>query len=94
MSDKVKEVVNAIKKYNYDTAVIVLMNPNDLEEMSKSDFLDYKFAHAHFIAERAIERGEIIILREDSIVKRDMYELIKKHPEKEWSWKETTHDII
>lgn len=88
MSDKVKEVVNAIKKYNYDTAVIVLANPNDLEEMSRSDFTDYKFAHAHFVAEKAIERGKIIMIHEDNSVKRAVYELIKEHPEKEWSWKE------
>ena len=83
MSDKAKEVVNAIKKYNYDTAVIVLMNPSDLTEMSNSDFPDYKFAHAHFVAEIAIERGEIIVLREDSSMKRAMYDFIKEYPEKE-----------
>lgn len=93
MSDKAKDVVNAIKKYNYDTAVIVLMNPNDLEEMSKSDFPDYKFAHAHFIAERAIERGGIIVLSEDSAVKKAVYDFIKKHSEKEWSWKETKNGV-
>ena len=57
MSDEARDAINAIKKFVYDTAVIVLMNPNDLEEMSKSDFPDYKFAHAHFVAERAIENG-------------------------------------
>lgn len=93
MSDKAKEVVNAIKKYNYDTAVIVLMNPSDLTEMSKSDFPDYKFAHAHFVAERAIGRGNIIMLREDSSLKRTMYEIIKEHPEKEFSWKENKNVI-
>ena len=87
MSDKAKEVVNAIKKYNYDTAVIVLMNPSDLAEMSKSDFPDYEFAHAHFVAERAIERGTIIMLHEDSDVKKAVYDFIKEHPEREWSWK-------
>ena len=88
MSDKAKEVVNAIKKYNYDTAVIVLANPNDLEEMSKCDFPAYGFAHAHFVAERAIKRGEIIVLHEDNDVKKAVYDFIKKHPEKEWSWKD------
>lgn len=88
ISDKAKEVINAIKKHNYDTAVIVLMNPNDLLEMSKSDFPDYKFVHVHFVAERAIERGTIIMLHKDSDVKRTVYDLIKEHPVKEWSWKE------
>ena len=88
MNDEARDAISAIKKFIYDTAVIVLMNPNDLEEMSRSDFPGYKFAHAHFVAERAIERGEIIILCEDSSLKRAMYELIKEHPEKEWSWKE------
>ena len=88
MSDKARDVISAIKKFVYDTAVIVLMNPNDLEEMSKSDFPDYKFAHAHFVAERAIERGEIIMLHEDSDVKRTVYDFIKEHPDREWSWKE------
>lgn len=88
MNDEVRDVISAIKKFVYDTAVIVLMNPNDLEKMSKSDFPDYILAHAHFVAERAIKRGEIIMLREDSSVKRAMYELIKNNPEKEWSWKE------
>ena len=89
MSKKAKEVVNAIKKFNYDTAVIVLMNPSDLAEMSKSDFPnDYKFAHAHFFGEKAIERGTAIMLAEDSDVKRAMYDFIKEHPEREWSWKD------
>lgn len=88
MSDEARDAINAIKKFVYDTAVIVLANPNDLEEMSKSDFPDYKFAHAHFVAKRAIKRGEIIMLREDSDVKRTMYELIKENPEKEWRWKD------
>ena len=88
MSDKAKEVVNAIKKYNYDTAVIVLMNPSDLAEMSKSDIPDYEFAHAHFVGEKAIKKGEILVLREDSDVKKTVWSLIEKHPEKEWSWKD------
>ena len=88
MSDEARDAINAIKKFIYDTAVIVLMNPNDLEEMSKCDFPAYKFAHAHFVAKRAIERGKIIILREDSGLKRAMYEFIKEYPEKEWRWKE------
>lgn len=89
MSNKAKEVVNAIKKYNYDMAVIVLMNPNDLSEMSKSDFASYtEVRRIYFIAEKAIERGTIIMLHEDSVVKRAVYDFIKEHPEKEWSWKE------
>lgn len=88
MSDEARDAISAIKKFVYDTAVIVLMNPNDLEEMSRSDFPDYGFAHAHFVAERAIKRGEIILLREDSDVKRAVWSLIKEHPEKEWRWKD------
>lgn len=86
--NKAKEAINAMKKFAYDTAVIVLMNPSDLSEMSKSDFPDYKFAHAYFIGERAIERGEIIMIHEDSDVKRAVYDFIKEHPDREWSWKE------
>lgn len=93
MSDEARDAISAIKKFVYDTAVIVLMNPNDLEEMSKSDFPDYKFTHAHFVAKRTIERGNIIILREDSGLKRAMYELIKENPEKEWSWKEIRNEL-
>lgn len=92
MSDEVRDVINAIKKFIYDTSVIVLMNPNDLEEMSKSDFPDYILAHAHFVAERTMKRGEFIMLCEDSSVKRAMYELIKENPEKEWRWKEIRNE--
>lgn len=89
MSNKAKEVVTAIKKYNYDTAVIVLMNPSDLTEMSKSDFSgDYKFAHAYVVGEGAIKKGEILVLHEDSDVKRAVYDYIKEHPDRKWSWKE------
>lgn len=88
MRDKVKEAVDAIKKIDYDSAVIVLMNPCDLSEMSKSDFPDYEFAHAHFVAQRAIKRGTIIVIDGDCDEKRAMYDLIKEHPEKEWSWNE------
>lgn len=93
MNDEVRDAMIAIKKFIYDTATIVLMNPNDLEEMSRSGFPGYKFTHAHFVAKRAIERGKIIILREDSSLKRAMYELIKDNPEKEWSWKEIRNDV-
>ena len=93
MNDEVRDTISAIKKFVYDTAVIVLMNPNDLEEMSKSDFPDYILAHAHFVAERAIKRGEFIMLCEDSSVKRALYELIKENPEKEWSWKEKRDEL-
>lgn len=86
MSDEERDTISAIKKFVYDMAVIVLVNPNDLEEMSKSDFFHYKFAHTHFVAERAIERGKIIMIHGDCDVKRAVYDLIKKHPEKEWNW--------
>lgn len=89
MSKKAKEVVNAIKKYNYDRAVIALMNPNDLSETSKSDFASYtEVRRIYFIAEKAIERGTVITLHEDSAVKKAVYDFIKEHPEKEWRWKE------
>lgn len=80
MSNAITEMLNAVKKMDYDSTVIIFMNPKTILKMDMKDYNSY----VYFISMTELELGQAVILKEDSDLKRDMYEFVKEHPDRVW----------
>jgi hypothetical protein len=76
--EALKNSIVTLKEMDYANSVIILINPNDLLEFDMKDFS----SDAYFVGKIEIETGTAYALKEDSELKRWMYDFAHEHPDR------------
>lgn len=75
---RIRDAIASIKEREYKDTVIIIANPNDLADID----LDETPTSFWISPDANIERGKMLVLKDDSEIKKDLYNLFSEHPER------------